>query len=84
MLQNIIVMILVWAIAGLLCSEVFQKNSLWLLGNIIVGMIWGYVGNRLLVKMDLSLWTGYLAAIFTGALWSIVLLALINLLLKDK
>lgn len=73
--------LIIGAIAGWLGSQIFKGGSLGLIGNIIVGIVGGFIGYWLLGGM---LGTGVIGEILTGAVGAIVLLAIINLLTRGK
>lgn len=82
--MDLIVTILVGAVAGWLGSQIFKGSSLGLIGNIIVGIVGGIVGYWLLGKMGVSLGTGIVSSILTGALGAIVILAILNIIFKSR
>ncbi len=82
--MEIVVTCIIGAIAGWLGSKIFQGSSLGLLGNIIIGILGGFVGYWLLGKLGVSFGGGLLGAILTGALGAIVILAIFNLLLSRR
>ncbi|NCU02368.1 MAG: GlsB/YeaQ/YmgE family stress response membrane protein [Chitinophagaceae bacterium] len=81
--MEIIVTLLIGAIAGWLGSQIFKGHGLGLVGNIVVGILGSFVGYWLLGKMGVSFGTGWIGAILTGALGAIVILAVINLVFKS-
>jgi uncharacterized membrane protein YeaQ/YmgE (transglycosylase-associated protein family) len=82
--MELIVTLIIGAIAGWLGSQLFKGSSLGLIGNIVVGIIGGFVGYWLLGKLGVSLGTGWIGAILTSTIGAIVLLALINLLFRGR
>ena len=68
--------LIIGAIAGWLGSQIFKGGSLGLIGNIIVGIIGGVIGYYLL---GTTFGTAVIGQILTGAVGSIILLAVINL-----
>lgn len=82
MLESLLVTIIIGALAGRLWSQIWQNHSLGLLWNIVLGIIGSYVGSRLFGVLGISLWAGYVGMILTGAIWAIVILALVNLIYK--
>ena len=82
--MNLLIQLLIGAVAGWLGSEVFKGRSFGLLGNIILGIVGSVVGSWLLAKLNFSFGAGYLGMILTGAVGAIVILALINLLFKGR
>ena len=82
--QSIIVILLLGAVAGWLGSQLFQGSGLGLLGNIVVGIVGGFIGYWLFGKLGISLWKGILGYILTAASGAIVLLAVLNLLIPRR
>ncbi len=73
--------LIIGALAGWLGAQIFKGGGLGLIGNIIVGLIGGAIGYWLLGN---TFGTALLGQILTGAVGSIVLLAIINLLTGRK
>lgn len=82
--MEIVIILVIGAIAGWLGSMIFSGGGLGLLGNIIVGILGSFVGYWLLAKLGISFGTGTIAAILTGALGAIVILAIVNLLFGSR
>lgn len=82
--MEIVVTLIIGAVAGWLGSQIFSGSSLGLVGNIVVGILGSFVGYWLLGKLGISPGTGILGAILTGAVGAIVILAILNLLFKGK
>ena len=76
--------LLIGAVAGWLGSQLFKGSSLGLIGNIVVGVLGGFVGYWGLGKLGVSLGTGWIGAILTGAIGAIAILAILNLIMKKK
>ena len=84
-LMGIIASLIIGAIAGWLGGLIYKGSGLGLFGNIIVGILGGGVGSWLLGSvLHISLGEGWIGAILTGAIGSIVILFLINLVSKKK
>jgi uncharacterized membrane protein YeaQ/YmgE (transglycosylase-associated protein family) len=83
-MEGILVSLILGAIAGWLGSQLYKGSSLGLLGNIVIGILGGFVGYWGLGKLGISLGSGYLGYILTAAIGAIVLLALLNLVMKKK
>ncbi len=64
--MELIVTLIIGAIAGWLGSQLFKGSSLGLIGNIVVGIIGGFIGYSLLGKIGVSLGTGWVGAILTS------------------
>lgn len=56
--QSVIIILLLGAAAGWLGGLIFQGGGLGLLGNIVVGIIGGFIGYWLLPKLGLNISTG--------------------------
>jgi uncharacterized membrane protein YeaQ/YmgE (transglycosylase-associated protein family) len=84
--QSIIVILILGALAGWLAGMVFQGGGLGLLGNIIVGIVGGFIGYWLMPKLGVKIDTGtdWLNYVLTAAIGAVVLLALINLVFGRK
>ena len=82
--MEIVVTLLIGAIAGWLGSKIFEGGSLGLLGNILVGILGGFVGYWLLGKLGVSLGGGWIGAILTGALGALVILVILNVVFGPR
>ncbi len=82
--MEIIVTLLIGAVAGWLGSLIYRGSDLGLLGNIIVGLIGAPLGYWILGKLGVTLGGGWIGAILTGAIGAIVILFLINLIFRKK
>jgi uncharacterized membrane protein YeaQ/YmgE (transglycosylase-associated protein family) len=82
--MEILVALLIGAAAGWLGSVVYKGSGLGLIGNIIVGIAGSFLGYWLLGKLGLSLGTGWIAAILTGAIGAFIILLIINLIFRRK
>ncbi|HEX2683243.1 MAG TPA: GlsB/YeaQ/YmgE family stress response membrane protein, partial [Ferruginibacter sp.] len=76
------IILLLGALAGWLAGLVFQGGGLGLLGNIVCGIIGGFIGYWLLPKIGLHINTGtaWLNYVLTAAIGALVLLVIINLI----
>jgi uncharacterized membrane protein YeaQ/YmgE (transglycosylase-associated protein family) len=82
--MNILIQLLIGALAGWLGSELFKGRSFGLIGNIVLGILGSIVGSWALGLLNFSLGSGWIGAILTGALGAILILAIVNLLFKGK
>ncbi|NLF41821.1 MAG: GlsB/YeaQ/YmgE family stress response membrane protein [Bacteroidales bacterium] len=82
--MEILVTIIIGAAAGWLGSVIYKGSSLGILGNIVVGIIGSFVGYWLLGKLGVSLGTGWIGAILTGAIGAIIILVLLNLIIRKR
>lgn len=82
--MEIVVTIIIGALAGWLGSLIYKGSGLGILGNIIIGIAGSFVGYWLLGKLGINFGTGWIGAILTGAIGAIIILFLINLIFKKK
>ena len=82
--MEIIVILIIGAVAGWLGSTLYKGSGLGIIGNIAIGILGGFVGYWLLGKLDISLGDGWVGTILTGALGAIILLILLNLIVKKR
>jgi uncharacterized membrane protein YeaQ/YmgE (transglycosylase-associated protein family) len=82
--MEIISTLVIGAIAGWLGSSIFKGSSLGLIGNIIVGIIGSFIGSWSLGKHGVSLGSGWVGAILTGAVGALIILFLLNLIFKKR
>ncbi len=80
--NGIIVTLILGAVAGWLGSQLYKGSGLGLIGNIIVGILGGFIGYWGLGQLGISLGTGYLGYILTAAVGAIALLVIINLVTR--
>ncbi|HNU89177.1 MAG TPA: GlsB/YeaQ/YmgE family stress response membrane protein [Ferruginibacter sp.] len=81
-IQSLIITLVLGAVAGWLGGQVFKGSGLGLIGNIVVGIVGGFIGYWLLPKIGLHINTGtaWLNYILTAAIGAVVLLAVINII----
>ncbi|MBK8494828.1 MAG: GlsB/YeaQ/YmgE family stress response membrane protein [Ferruginibacter sp.] len=84
--QSLIIILLLGALAGWLAGMVFQGGGLGLIGNIVVGIVGGFIGYWLLPKVGVNIntGTGWLNYVLTAAIGAIVLLVVINLIFGSR
>lgn len=80
--MEILVTMIIGALAGWLGSMVFKGSGLGLLWNIIIGILGGFVGYWLFGQLNISLGEGWIGAILTGAIGALIILFIINLIVK--
>jgi uncharacterized membrane protein YeaQ/YmgE (transglycosylase-associated protein family) len=78
--EGIIVTLILGAVAGWLGSQIYKGSGLGLIGNIIVGILGGFIGYWGLGKLGVSLGTGIVGYILTAAVGAIALLFIVNLI----
>jgi uncharacterized membrane protein YeaQ/YmgE (transglycosylase-associated protein family) len=81
-MESLIVTLVIGAIAGWLAARVLKRTGFGLIGDIIVGVIGGYIGTWLWDFLHLpavgSIW--WINAIVTSTVGAIVLLVLLRLI----
>jgi uncharacterized membrane protein YeaQ/YmgE (transglycosylase-associated protein family) len=84
--QSIIIILILGALAGWLAGMVFQGGGLGLIGNIVVGIVGGFIGYWLLPKVGVQIntGTGWLNYVLTAAIGAVVLLVVINLIFGSR
>jgi len=82
--MEIIILLIVGAIAGWLGSLIYKGRGLGLIGNIIVGILGGFVGYWLLGELGIYLGGGLIGAILTGVIGAVIILFLFNLIFYKR
>jgi uncharacterized membrane protein YeaQ/YmgE (transglycosylase-associated protein family) len=82
--MEIVVILIIGAVAGWLGSTIYKGSGLGLIGNIVVGIVGSFVGYWALGKLGVSLGTGWIGAILTGALGAIIILIVLNLIFPRR
>lgn len=82
--MEILITLIIGAAAGWLGSMIFKGSGLGVLGNIVVGIVGGFVGYWLLAKIGVNLGNGWIGAILTGALGALIILFITNLLFRRR
>jgi uncharacterized membrane protein YeaQ/YmgE (transglycosylase-associated protein family) len=82
--MEIIVILIIGAVAGWLGSTIYKGSGLGLIGNIVVGIVGSFVGYWALGKLGINLGTGWIGAILTGAIGAIIILILLNLIFPRR
>jgi uncharacterized membrane protein YeaQ/YmgE (transglycosylase-associated protein family) len=71
--------IIIGAVAGWLAGLIFKGGGFGLFGNIIVGIVGGFIGFWLLGKLGISLGSGTISTILTSVIGAGVLLFIASL-----
>ena len=82
--MEIVVILIIGAVAGWLGSSIYKGSGLGLIGNIVVGIVGRFVGYWALGKLGVNLGTGWIGAILTGAIGAIIILILLNLIFPRR
>jgi len=83
-LMELLVVLLVGGAAGWLGSMIFRGSGLGLFGDIVVGILGGWLGYWLLGKLGISLGHGLLGTLFTSAIGAIIILFLVRAIFKKR
>lgn len=78
-MESWIYVIIVGAIAGWLAGTLFKGGGFGLIGNIIIGIIGGFIGYWLLGEIGVSLGSGVFSYILTAVIGAGVLLFIASL-----
>ena len=82
--MEIVVILIIGAVAGWLGSTIYKGSGLGLIGNIVVGIVGSFVGYWALGRLGVNLGTGWIGAILTGAIGAIIILILLNLIFPRR
>lgn len=82
--MELLVVLLVGGAAGWLGSMIFRGSGLGLFGDIVVGILGGWLGYWLLGKLGISLGHGLLGTLFTSAIGAIIILFLVRAIFKKR
>jgi len=80
-ITNIIISLLIGAVAGWLAGFIVPKSKGGLLWNIIIGLIGGFIGGNVLGWFGIS-WGGTIGAIGTAVVGAVILIWIVNLIKK--
>ena len=81
--MNIILYLLIGAVAGWLAGLIMKGSGFGILGNIIVGVIGGFLGGFLFGLLGLTT-GGLIGSLVTALLGAIVLLFIVGLIKKNS
>ena len=85
-IMELLVVLVLGALAGWLGGQVFKGSGLGLIGNIVVGIVGGMIGYWLLPKLGVHINTGagWLNYVLTAAIGAVVLLAILNIVFRKN
>lgn len=78
--QNVLIWLVIGAIAGVLAGTIVKGGGFGLLGDIIVGIAGAFVGGWLLPSMDVHLGTGLVPVIASATIGAVVLLLILRVI----
>jgi uncharacterized membrane protein YeaQ/YmgE (transglycosylase-associated protein family) len=82
--MELLTVLLVGGVAGWLGSVIYKGSGLGLFGDIIVGLLGGWVGYWLFGRLGISLGHGLLGYIFTSAIGAIIILFLVRVIFGKR
>jgi uncharacterized membrane protein YeaQ/YmgE (transglycosylase-associated protein family) len=77
--MNIIIWLIVGAIAGWLAGMVVKGGGFGLIGDIIVGIVGGLIAGWLLPRLGIYIGSGFVAAVIDSFIGAVILLLIIRL-----
>ncbi len=81
-IQNIVILLVVGAIAGWLAGQIWKKSGFGFPGNVIVGVIGSFVGSYVFGLLGIS-FHGIIGVIIGAVAGALLLLFLISLIKKS-
>ena len=76
--ERMIVILAVGAVAGWLIGKVLRGNGFGLVGDAAVGVVGALIGDWLLPRLNLHLWSGLTGMIIEAAIGAIILLVILR------
>ena len=78
--ESLLVIVIVGIVAGWLAGNIVRGGGYGLIGDLIVGVIGAFIGDRLLPQLGIHLGTGMVALVVNATLGAIVLLIILRLI----
>jgi len=82
--MELLAVLLVGGVAGWLGSMIYKGNGLGLFGNIVVGLLGGWLGYWFFGRLGISLGHGLLGYIITAAIGAIIILFLVRVIFGKR
>jgi uncharacterized membrane protein YeaQ/YmgE (transglycosylase-associated protein family) len=82
--MDLLITLLIGALAGWLGSLVFRGAGFGLIGNIVIGILGSFVGTWVLGKLGWNFGSGFLGQVLTGAAGAIVILVIVRIIFPAK
>ena len=79
-LENVLIWLLIGAVAGWLAGVIVKGYGFGLVGNIVVGILGAFVGGWIFGSLGISSGSGILGTVFGATIGAVVLLFVIRLL----
>ena len=77
-IENIIVMIVVGAIAGWLAGNIVRGFGFGLIWNIIIGIVGAFIGVWLLTQLNVVPFPGFVGSIVNATIGAVILLVIVG------
>ena len=81
--MELLVFLIVGAIAGWLAGQIVKGGGYGLMGDIIVGIVGAYIAGFLFPRLGISLGAGIVGEIISAAIGAIILLLVIRLVKRS-
>ena len=81
--MELLVFLIVGAIAGWLAGQIVKGGGYGLIGDIIVGIVGAYIAGFLFPRLGISLGAGIVGEIISAAIGAIILLLVIRLIKRS-
>ena len=78
--ESLLVILFVGVVAGWLAGHIVQGTGFGLVGDLIIGIIGAFIGERLTPQLGIHLGTGILGAVVKATIGAIPLLLIIRLI----
>ena len=82
--ESLLIIILVGIVAGWLAGKIVDGGGFGLIGDLIVGVIGAFIGDRLLPQFHIHLGVGIVSLIINATLGAIVLLVILRLVFGSR
>jgi len=82
--MDLVLMLLIGALAGRLASLVFRSGGLGIFGNIIVGILGSAAGYWAFGMLGINFDAGVMSAILMGTIGALVILVIVNILFPGR
>lgn len=77
--ESVLVIVLVGVAAGWLAGQIVRGTGFGLIGDMVIGIIGAFIGDRLIPQLGVHLGLGIFAAIINATLGAILLLVVLRL-----
>jgi uncharacterized membrane protein YeaQ/YmgE (transglycosylase-associated protein family) len=77
--ESLLVILLVGLAAGWLAGQIVQGTGIGLVGDMVIGVVGAFIGDRLMPQLGLHLGVGIVGAIVNATIGAILLLLVIRL-----